>query len=68
MHAFFRDDENEKSETVQYDEDGKRIYRPSETFKLIQEQEVEANKSPDEDYKPSHSRTFKLLQQKLDEG
>lgn len=63
---MFREDE--KPEVAQYDEDGKKIYRPSETFKLIQEQEVETNKTTDEDYKPSHSRTFKLLQQKLDEG
>ena len=64
LHACFRssgDDESEKDVDAQ----GKVVYRPSETFKMVHEQETP---SPEEDPKPTHSRTFKMLQEKLGAG
>ena len=46
------------------DEHGRKVYRPSETFKLVHESESGEQKN-EENYKPPHSRTFKVLQQQL---
>lgn len=54
---------NEKDSTAQEsDEAGRQIYRPSETYRLIHQQDEENNNQ-----QPLYSKTFKRLQQKLDE-
>lgn len=55
---------NEKDSTAQEsDEAGRQIYRPSETYRLIHQQDEENNNQ-----QPLYSKTFKRLQQKLDES
>ncbi|XP_052764168.1 PDZ and LIM domain protein Zasp-like isoform X2 [Mya arenaria] len=59
----------QQGEEVQYDAQGKRLYRPSETFKLVREQEHPEEKSTDE--KPQEvkqTRTIKVLEKQLGEG
>lgn len=69
MHDNFRvSDEDVTSDQsggdTEVDEHGRKLYRPSETFKLVHESESGEQKN-EEDYKPPHSRTFKFLQQQL---
>uniref|UniRef100_K1PQ23 PDZ and LIM domain protein 5 n=1 Tax=Magallana gigas TaxID=29159 RepID=K1PQ23_MAGGI len=59
-------DEQEEEQTV--DAQGKVVYRPSETFKMVHEQETPSPPKQEDDYKPTHSRTFKMLQEKLGAG
>ena len=71
MHAawyFYRT--NGTEDLPKYDEHGKRVYQPSETFKLIQEQENEPEKPKQEKSfaPPDHSRTFKALEKRLEHG
>lgn len=67
LHACFRTgDEQEEEQTV--DAQGKVVYRPSETFKMVHEQETPSPPKQEDDYKPTHSRTFKMLQEKLGAG
>lgn len=50
------------------DEFGRKVYRPSETFKMVQEQESDdalSSTKSDESYKVNPSRTFKKLQSAL---
>lgn len=54
------------SDDVKFDAAGKRVYRPSETFKLVHEQEHPEEKSGDE--KPpevKQTRTIKVLEKQL---
>ncbi|XP_071131210.1 PDZ and LIM domain protein 7-like isoform X20 [Mytilus edulis] len=71
QNARRRSDENDTSDQSgadsEIDEQGKKIYRPSETFKLVHEAES-GEKKIEDDYKPNHSRTFKFLQQQLNNG
>lgn len=70
MHVaccFFRT--NGTEDLPRYDDQGKRVYQPSETFKLIQEQENEPEKPKQEkSFAPDHSRTFKALEKRLEHG
>uniref|UniRef100_A0A0B7ADR3 PDZ and LIM domain protein Zasp n=1 Tax=Arion vulgaris TaxID=1028688 RepID=A0A0B7ADR3_9EUPU len=50
----------------EYDEHGRKRYIPSETFRMVQE-DVGLLSNEDEPG-PTHSRTFKILQQQLDSG
>lgn len=50
------------------DGQGKVVYRPSETFKMVHEQDTPTVAKQEDDYKPTHSRTFKMLQEKLGAG
>lgn len=43
----------------------KRVYYPSETFKLVQEEENKQEKG-DPRYKPAQSRSLKMLQDQLE--
>lgn len=67
LHAYFRSPGDEESEK-DVDAQGKVVYRPSETFKMVHEQETPSPAKPEEDPKPTHSRTFKMLQEKLGAG
>ncbi|XP_021348699.1 PDZ and LIM domain protein 7-like isoform X2 [Mizuhopecten yessoensis] len=49
------------------DDFGRKIYRPSETFKLVHEQDDPTPKK-DENFKSNPSRTFQILQQQLEPG
>ncbi|XP_060063509.1 uncharacterized protein LOC132543970 [Ylistrum balloti] len=49
------------------DDFGRKIYRPSETFKLVHEQDDPSPKQ-DENFKSNPSRTFQILQQQLGSG
>ncbi|KAK3091767.1 hypothetical protein FSP39_022472 [Pinctada imbricata] len=60
LQARTADEEGERD----VDEQGRKLYRPSETFKMVHEQESDQAKQED-DYKPTHSRTFKILQERL---
>ena len=51
--------------TVEGPGSSSKTYYPSETYKLIKEQECPSAKE-DVDYIPAHSRSFKHLQQQLD--
>lgn len=62
IHHYYRDASG--GEEPKYDAQGKRVYRPSETFKLIQEQENPA----DQQEKPvdvKQTRTIKALEKQL---
>ena len=59
---------NGTEDLPRYDDHGKRVYQPSETYKLIQEQENESEKPKEKSVAPEHSRTFKALEKQLDKG
>lgn len=59
---------NGTEDLPRYDDHGKRVYQPSETYKLIQEQENEPEKPKDKSIAPDHSRTFKALEKRLEKG
>lgn len=59
---------NSNESLPRYDEKGKRVYQPSETFKLIQEQENEPEKQKPDKFAPDHSRSFKALEKQLQQG
>ncbi|XP_061175633.1 PDZ and LIM domain protein Zasp-like [Saccostrea echinata] len=61
-----RAEEDEKGGDL--DSEGKIVYRPSETFKMVHEQDTPKSAKHEDDYKPTHSRTFKMLQEKLGAG
>lgn len=50
------------------DDFGRKIYRPSETFKLVHEQDDPSPPKKDENFKSNPSRTFQILQQQLGPG
>jgi len=49
------------------DQFGRKVYRPSETFLLVQEEDSNSSKE-EESVKPFQSRTLKMLQQQLGTG
>lgn len=60
---------NGTEDLPRYDEHGKRVYQPSETYKLILEQENEPEKPKHEkSLSADRSRTFKALEKQLVQG
>lgn len=69
---FFRTNGNTSDTSSDKDKDtdehGRKVYRPSETFKLVHEQDDPSPPTQDENVKSNPSRAFKILQQQLDTG
>lgn len=59
---FYRDSAEEPA--AKFDPQGKRIYRPSETFKLIQEQE-NPSEPQEKQVDVKQTRTIKALEKQL---
>jgi len=61
----YRDSNESEEPGPKYDAQGKRLYRPSETFKLIQEQENPTSEQPDKPADVKQTRTIKALEKQL---
>lgn len=65
IHHFYRNSDTEPEE-IKYDASGKRVYLPSETFKLIREQEhPEENKLEEKPVEVKQTRTIRVLEKQL---